>query len=262
MNYYLRAPMDSQSQVRLLAAVRAWWAESVTRRGWLPTLRLFLVEVSSFLRDSTPGRRRLRYGDAEYDWENRVDTTSATVGFRERLLGVFHSAYQPTDPGFFHQMVCSLKIDFPQFTFVDLGSGKGRTLLMAAEYPFDRIVGIELLPQLHKTAQENIAKFRSDAQRCFHLESRLGDATEFSFPPHPLVLYLFNPFPEWTLKLVMTNLARSLEEHPRPVHLLYHNALLEWVVERNTPLRKTGGTEQYSVYGFDPLNRAREQQKA
>ncbi len=94
----------------------------------------------------------------EYDWEHRVNTTSGTVGWRERLLGVFHSPYQPTDAALFQEMMSSLPIAFSEFTFVDLGSGKGRTLLMASEYPFRRIVGVEILPELHRAAEKNIAK--------------------------------------------------------------------------------------------------------
>ena len=88
--------------------------------------------MRDFVRDSIPERRRQKYGDIDYDWEHRVDTTEATVSFRNRLLGVFHSAYQPTEPEAFHQMMRALPIDCSQFVFIDLGSGKGRTLLMAS----------------------------------------------------------------------------------------------------------------------------------
>ena len=244
--------MNEKPEVRVSAVLRAWWKRSVARQGRWRALRRLAGELASFLRDSTPERRRLRYGDAGYDWDNRVDTTSATVLFRERLLGVFHSPYQPTEPDLFREMMGSLQIDFHGFTFIDLGSGKGRTLLMAAEYPFASVLGIELLPRLHRIAEENISRFRSETQKCFHLESHCADAGEFCFPPDPTVLYLFNPFPEWTLERVMANLARSLDESPRAFYLLYHNPLLASVVEGNTPLKKAGGTHQYALYAFEP----------
>src|SRR5258708_16896570 len=108
-----------------------------------------------------PERRRQLYGDMEYDWENRVNTTSGTVGWRARLLGSFHSSYQPTEPALFHEMMASLPIDFDGFTFIHLGSGKGRTLLMPAHYPFLRIVGVELIAELHRAAEENIRKYQN-----------------------------------------------------------------------------------------------------
>jgi hypothetical protein len=172
--------------------LRAWWRQNAAQRGFGPTLQIFLSELWGFLRDSTPAQQRRRYGDVEYDWEHRVDTTSATVNWRDRLLGIFHSPYQPTEPALFHEMLAALGIDFADFTFVDLGSGKGRTLLMASEYSFRRILGVELLPELNRVAQVNLEKYKSETQKCFHVESCCGDACEFAFPPEPMVLYLFN----------------------------------------------------------------------
>ena len=206
------------------------------------------VEFWRYLRDSTPERRRSRYGDMEYDWEHHVNTTSGSVGWRERLLGIFHSPYQPTDPELFGEMMANLPIDFSRFTFVDLGSGKGRTLLMASEYPFRRIVGVELMAGLHRIAQENLSNYKSDSQKCFALEAICDDATNFPFPDEPLVLYLFNPLPESGLKCLMARLEDSLNAHPRPVYVLYHNPLLEGVLSESPGLTKVRGTHQYSLY--------------
>ena len=187
-------------QISLLALGWQWWNAVAGREGRTAATRQLVAAFWEFVRDSTPERRRQRYGDAEYDWEHRVNTTSAVVGWRDRLLGVFHSPYQPTESALFHEMLEALRqqsrSDFHDFVFIDLGSGKGRTLLMASDYPFRRIVGVELLPALHQAAQENLSKYRSESQKCFALESICADATEFPFPAEPTVLYLFNPFPE------------------------------------------------------------------
>jgi hypothetical protein len=205
-----------------------------------------------FARDSTPARRRQRYGDVEYDWDFRVDTTGATVGWRDRLLGHFHSPYQPTEPALFHEMLASLissaEIDFRKFTFIDIGSGKGRVLLMAADYPFRRILGVELLTELHRVAKENISKYQSDSQQCFAIDCLLGDASEFTFPPESTVLYLFNPLPESRLTRMIGNLERSLREHPRALYVLYHNPLLERVLSRSVVFERIAGTHQYLIF--------------
>jgi hypothetical protein len=116
-----------------------WWRDIAAREGSGAATRRLLSALVEFVRDSTPQRRRQRYGDAEFDWDHRVDTTSASVGWRERLLGVFHSPYQPTESALFHEMIGALcaqpGFDFRDFVFIDLGSGKGRTLLMASDYP-------------------------------------------------------------------------------------------------------------------------------
>jgi len=237
---------------RILPAALHFWTEAASRVGRLAATRALLAALCRFLRDSTPWRLRQRYGDADYDWDHRVNTTSAAVGWRDRLLGAFHSAYQPTDPGGFREMLDALAqhshLNFRDFTFLDLGSGKGRTLLMASDYPFQRILGVELLPTLHQIAQENLRAYKNDSQRCFALESVCADATTFLFPEEPLVIYLFNPLGEPALRRVVSKLEQSVRANPRPVYVLYYNPLLEHVLVESGFLRKVTGTHQYSVF--------------
>jgi SAM-dependent methyltransferase len=247
----------SLSQPGLFHTVRQWWKNAASYEGSHLATRRLLGVLWEFVRDSTPERLRQRYGDADYDWDYRVNTTSGAVGWRDRLLGQFHSAYQPTEPAAFHDMLNALQqsptpdhavLNFNDFTFIDLGSGKGRTLLMASDYPFRRIIGVELLPSLHQIAQQNLGQYKRDTQKCFALESICADATAFPFPNDPLVIYLFNPFPEMGMRQVFTNLKESLSAHPRSVYVLYHNPLLEHVLTETGFLRKLGGTHRYSLF--------------
>src|SRR5580704_1717125 len=167
--------MPTASPTRPLSAARRWWSDIAARDGRIAATRALFAALSGFARDSTPARLRQRYGDADYDWDHRVNTTSAAVGWRDRLLGIFHSPYQPTEPGLFTEMiertVEQARVDLSEFTFLDLGSGKGRTLLMASDYPFRRIIGVELLPSLDEIARENLRQYKSESQRCFAVES-------------------------------------------------------------------------------------------
>lgn len=241
--------MPSPSGPRLLNTVLAWWSETTARDGFWSTAQQLCGRLWNFARESMPDRRRQRYGDVDYDWDHHVNTTGATVGWRDRLLGEFRSPYQPTEPGLFHEIMANLKIDFAAFTFIDLGSGKGRTLLMAADYPFRGVRGVELLPELNRAAIENISKYHSDSQKCFSIESLCGDARTFIFPAEPTVLYLFNPLPEAGLREIVRTLERSLIDKPRTVYVLYHNPLLETVLSESAIFRKLLGTHQYSIYG-------------
>jgi SAM-dependent methyltransferase len=248
----VRLDRSASPQISLSRSARQWWNDVAGREGRAAATRQLVTALWEFARDSTPERRRQRYGDADYDWEHRVDTTSAAVGWRDRLLGVFHSPYQPTESALFQEMIEALRqqshSDFHDFVFLDLGSGKGRTLLMASDYPFRRIVGVELLLALHQAALENLSKYRSESQKCFALESIRADATEFPFPAEPTVLYLFNPFPEAGLRRMMAHLEQSLREHPRAMYVLYHNPLLKQVLGESATLKKIGGTHQYAIY--------------
>jgi hypothetical protein len=246
---------------QLWSALRRWWREQARAKGAVGATSLLVCNLLGFLRESTPQRRRQRYGDMEYDWENRVNTTCGTVGWRARLLGVFHSPYQATDPALFREMMASLPIEFDRFTFVDLGSGKGRTLLMASEYPFRRIVGVELIAELHRAAEENVRMYRSATQRCTQIEAVCTDACEFVLPDTPLVLYLFNPLLEAGLQRVLRNLERSLEQSPRRIWVVYHNPAMDSVVEASRALEKVGGREQFSVFRSEPGFEVSERQR-
>jgi SAM-dependent methyltransferase len=243
--------MTTSSSLTVRSTLRRWWREGLARDGFRQTVRNLANHLWEFLRESTPAQRRQRYGDVDYDWDHRVDTTSATVSWRDRLLGEFHSAYQPTEPALFREMMetmSGLGIVFQDLTFIDVGSGKGRVLLMAADYPFRRVLGIELLADLHQVAQANIQAYKGESQRCFDVEAVATDAREFAFPAEPSVLYLFNPLPESALIEMMSNLERSLLENPRTVFVLYHNPLLEHVLARQSKFQKVGGSHQYSIF--------------
>lgn len=222
--------------------------EQARQRGFPGATSLLARDLWEFVRDSTPARRQQRYGDMDYDWEHRVNTTSGTVAWRERLLGLFHSAYQPTEPEAFREMMAALPISFADFTFVDLGSGKGRTLLLASEYPFKRIVGVEILPELHRAAEENIRAYRGSNHTSVKIESVLMDAGDFEFPPAPLVLYLFNPLPEAGMLRVVGNLEESLAHSPRDVWVVYHNPVLEQTLSASKQMGLVIRAGQFTVY--------------
>ena len=184
----------------------------------------------------------------DYDWEYRVDTTSATVSWRTRLLGLLNSPYQPIEPQLFREMMSCLQINFSRFTFVDIGSGKGRALLLAAEYPFRRILGVEILPELNEIALKNVRKLADGQKEPAEIHAICADATTFSFPLDPLVILLFNPLPEASLKIMVSNLEQSLRDHPRPMHLLYANPLLAHALEHRSLLQQETGNHRYDVF--------------
>lgn len=203
-----------------------------------------------FVLDSLPSRRRQRFGDIDYDWEYRVDTTSANVGWRSRLLGLLHSPYQPIEPALFREIMDSLAINFAQFTFIDIGSGKGRALLLAAKYPFRRVLGVELLSELHTIAEQNVRKFAETYPHSSPIQNIHADATTFAFPNEPSVILLNNPLPMTNLRIVAANLKGSARSNPRPIILIYANPVWEQVLATTTSFHKIGGTHQYALFQY------------
>jgi len=209
------------------------------------------------MRESTPARRRARYGDMDYDFDSGADTSAATVGWRSRLAAALSGApYQPSEPALFAEMLRALPLEpsvLKDFTFLDVGSGKGRALLLAADAGFARVIGAEIVPELHAVAEANIRKRHEQQPAAVAgggqtIASVLADARDFPLPSGPLVVYLFNPLPEAALAGFIARLEHSLAESPRPLFVIYHNPLLEHVLARSNVLVRLGGTHQYSLF--------------
>ena len=213
------------------------------------TARETFAALGRALLELTPARRRARYGDLDYDLEQLVDTTRANVSFRTQLMAALAgNPYFATDPWLFEQMMNALPIRFQDFTFIDLGSGKGRALLLAAKQGFQRVIGVEFMPELHRAAEENIRKFVPKFRLSAQVQSVCTNALDFEFPVAPLVVYLFNPFPEPVFAAVLNNLRRSWEQNPRPVYVPYRYLEFERLLEESDWLTKIAGTEQWVVY--------------
>lgn len=130
--------------------------------------------------------------------------------------------YEPMPVKALRGMLKTLAIDHDGYTFIDFGSGKGRTLLLASEYPFKKIIGVEFSRPLHGAATNNITAWKSPAQRCFDIESLCMDARSFMLPDSPLVIFLFNPFSPLITSELVAHIKESLHARPRPLHLLYY----------------------------------------
>lgn len=144
------------------------------------------------------------------DWESADEIT--------RSQGV---GYVPSPPQLTRYMLRSLPADSAAFTFVDVGCGKGRVVLVASEFPFRRVIGIELSPWLCGIAQENLTQFRSRRRRCPNLEVQCAEATTWPLPEGDLVLHLYHPFGADVLRRFLAHVSASLEESPRRIALLY-----------------------------------------
>ena len=129
--------------------------------------------------------------------------------------------YQPARPAHVRQALCALPVaDLSEYSYIDLGSGKGRTLFIAAEWPFRQVLGVEFTPRMQEQAQANMQTFRSWKRRSGPITSIYQNAAEFEFPSDPLVLYMFNPFGANTMQKVLNNLQYSLWLKPRHVFII------------------------------------------
>ena len=190
-----------------------------------------------------------------FDWRHHIRTCgdASLAALTVRSKNAEHgAAYQPTHPKFVFELLGSLKIDYRDYVFVDLGSGKGRTLFVAAEFPFQKIIGVEFAEELHQIALRNARHYRSSTQACMNIECLHLDAVEFVIPTIPTVLFLFNPFRPPVLISVLRTLDKSLRTTPRDVFLIYVGAFHGHLIEHETRMRQVGQGPHHKMYRFTP----------
>jgi SAM-dependent methyltransferase len=228
---------------------------SLKRRGVTGTLCHGPRAVWSWVAEQTPARRlaneRRQAANTEFDRAFGVDT-GGVIGLEQFAIAdpsvAFGNRYQPIYHIDFESIMRPLGLDYSKYIFIDLGSGKGRALLLASHLPFQRIIGVEFSQELHEIAERNVASYRSDRQQCRQFELERGDAMTYAFPDEPTVLYLYHPFGEEVMRPVLENLARSLQRLPRDLVVLYFNPVLAAQWESSGLVNTIVRDESYHVY--------------
>jgi SAM-dependent methyltransferase len=205
------------------------------RHGLWGGLGLLPHNAAIVLRAWLPQRRRARRQELAFDRRHGIDTATpvplAALGVNGETAR--HAvAYKPSGIEFVRNVLATLDIPYRDYAFVDLGCGKGRTLLIASHFPFRRIVGVDFSAKLTAIARANIAAYHPADQRCRAIEVATADAGEFALPDGPLVIYLYNSFDDVILGRVAANLATSLAAAPRDVLLVYVNPEQRAVLDR------------------------------
>jgi len=142
----------------------------------------------------------------------------------------------------------ALPIAYDEFTFIDIGCGKGRPLLLAALFPFKRIIGIDISTKLTAIARRNIDRFVEKDQKCLHISVILGDATAYELPQGNLVLYLNNPFDRKLMEQLLANIERSMVQFPREVYAIYHNPQYRDCWEKSSAFIQAKTGARYIMY--------------
>lgn len=115
----------------------------------------------------------------------------------------------------------SLEIDFLDYSFVDLGSGKGRVLLTASRFPFRNIVGVEYAADLHLSAINNLKMIGKMAPKCKNITALHMDVLNFEIPEEATVIYLYNSFQEPIVHKLIDKIEQSLHRKFRDIFIIY-----------------------------------------
>ncbi|HEX5131180.1 MAG TPA: class I SAM-dependent methyltransferase [Candidatus Krumholzibacteria bacterium] len=194
---------------------------------------------------------RARFADRTFDRRFASDTAGVVENTALKDVASPHLAhgirYEPTFAAPLVQLLRATAVP-AHGTFVDIGCGKGRVLMLAALYGFRKLTGVDYSASLCQTAGRNLNHLRQ--ARALPIDVRIvaADAAEYVFQPDDRVVYLFNPFDDVVLRMVLAHLGQSLAAHPRPVWLIYHHPVWRAAIDER-PEFMPGAT--YSLGGRD-----------
>lgn len=207
-------------------ALRYWQAlrQTFLREGLLPALRQVIASLRWRLDPRlAPVRAALR-DNAAFDRQHGTDTGGEIplehlgLGSEDARQG--NGVYRGISALHFHAALAGVHVRFEDFTFLDYGSGKGKALLLAMDYPFRRIIGVEFSAPLHEAALDNLRRYGNARRR---VEAVLADARWYTPPAEPLLCFFFNPFAPEVWRAVLARLQDSVRQAPRAVYLVYVN---------------------------------------
>jgi SAM-dependent methyltransferase len=166
-----------------------------------------------------------------FDAGHGVQTSGLIPG---RLLKAGHeqdrhsTAYFGVAPSVFHALVQRWQRTKPtapieQFTFLDFGAGMGRAMLLASEYRFRSVVGVELNPLLVDVARRNLAIWRSERRGASPMRLFQGDVLSARIPRGRCLVFLFNPFGGSVMRRLVKRLAARFQKRAGQLDLLYVN---------------------------------------
>jgi predicted RNA methylase len=171
--------------------------------------------------------------DRLFDLRNRTDTrgrVELNTIFTSRTTGRPGITYLPTRVRALRRFLSAC--EFPSDSvFVDLGCGKGQTLLVASCSGFKRVVGVENRHELCGIAAANVQAFRKRHRDAAPIDVVEADAAEYDIRPDENVFYMYHPFGPDVVRQVVLNILKSVARHSRPVWIVYCRPMYGDVIE-------------------------------
>lgn len=175
------------------------------------------------------------YDDYKFDWKfgtdtmQRVDVESFETDSDNKAHARFYQASKTRPVLELFNKLCLPK----DSVFVDMGCGKGRVLLLAAQRGFKKVVGIEFCAQLYRQSLKNVEIYVKKYPASPLIEVIKLDVTYYPFKKDENILFLYNPFDSVVLVRVLQNISDSLQKAPREIWLIYNNPVLHEIVQNS-----------------------------
>lgn len=232
---------------RLLNSARTfgWWA--MATKGSAYGLMICFSRLADLLGALAVPSDRFdqRYGVSTHD---PVELKDADVPDSAATMG---KGYYPT-----YERVLKLilrdvtaDIELQTFTFIDLGCGKGRALMMASHLPFQHVIGVDFSPQLVQDAKRNVEIFERITGSSVRSSVSVvcANALDFQPPDSDLVIYMYRPFIGHVMEGVLDRLASFRDQTGRRILIAYSCPVDEHLLIANGRFRKLRETRQLAL---------------
>jgi len=188
--------------------------ESVALVGFWMTARYVLIWLLSYK----------PFQDRSFDRQNNTDTDGMVptrdLDIADPATKWQSNLYLGSPARVTRHIITSLDIDTSNYAFVDYGSGKGRALFVAAEFPFQKVIGVEISQQLHAVAQSNLKTYSGPALNS-EIELWCGNALDFKLPAGNLVLHMYHPFGPDVLRKMLVHIRDGAGQENRRILIPY-----------------------------------------
>jgi SAM-dependent methyltransferase len=238
-----KARADGERYTRFaMKAERTWFSAtrkflwSFHRRGVAATLQLGLTKLLPHLRRTAQAQQ-----PHPFDLVHGVDTSGLVAGtdlFTGHKHDCYSTAYWGVSPSRARDILqrwCESlqKHSVEQFSFLDIGCGKGRMMLIASELPFKQVIGVELNTALAATASDNATKWQAAGFGRCPIQVLAQEATDTRLPATPCVIFLYNPFGAPVLRKMLAGFDRQLKDQPEDLEILYLNPESDEVMQEH-----------------------------
>jgi len=186
----------------------------VRRAAHVPVVGAFVLRYYE-RKPLEPAWRRLH----PFDREHGTDTSGFVPG---NLLVRGSTGYGAAQPSIIRSALEAIP-ERDGVHFLDLGCGKGRPLMVAAEAGFSKVTGVEFTPALARIARRNARIFARSQPRRARIAIVTGDAVTYPLPLGPLVVFLYNPFARIQTEQLLRHIEASLERAPRDLYVVSYN---------------------------------------
>jgi len=165
-----------------------------------------------------------------FDEAYGIDTKGAVPGWLLRDgsdADKFIIAYVGCQPSCLRNALAALPAGASR-SFVDLGCGLGRAVVLATEFEFSSITGVELSAGLCEKAEANIELFARKFPDRVRPHIVNEDARTFAYPAGSLVVFIYHSFAAPILEKVLDSLEGR---ESRDLFLIYENPVHGHVVD-------------------------------